>query len=59
MQGHSVAGRFRSIENPNDLTRTRTRDLPACTIVPQPTTLPRALKVNDILKYVDRNHLIK
>jgi hypothetical protein len=31
-----------SIEKSNGLIRNRTRDLPACSIVPQPTTLPRA-----------------
>jgi hypothetical protein len=36
------AGRIRSIEI--DLIGTRTGDFPACSIVPQPTTLPRALK---------------
>jgi hypothetical protein len=41
-QGHSAAGRIRSNEKSNDLIRTRTSDLPACSIVPQPTTLPRA-----------------
>jgi hypothetical protein len=41
-QGHSAAGRFRSIEKANDFIGTRTRGLPACSIVPQPTTLPRA-----------------
>jgi hypothetical protein len=41
-QGHSAAGRIRSIENSNDLIESRTRDLPTCSIVPQPTTLPRA-----------------
>jgi hypothetical protein len=40
-QGHSAAGRIRSIEKSNDLIGTRTRDL-ACSIVPQPTTLPHA-----------------
>jgi hypothetical protein len=25
---------------------TRTRELPACSIVPQPTTLPRALRIH-------------
>jgi hypothetical protein len=30
-----------SIEISNDLIRNRTRELPACSIVPQPTTLPR------------------
>jgi hypothetical protein len=41
-QGHSAAGRIRSIEKCNDLIGNRTRDLEACSIVPQPTTLPRA-----------------
>jgi hypothetical protein len=33
-QGHSAAGRSRSIENSNDLIGNRTRDLPACRVVP-------------------------
>jgi hypothetical protein len=33
---------FRSIEKSNDLIGNRTRHLPACSIVPQPTTLPHA-----------------
>jgi hypothetical protein len=41
-QGHNEAGRIRSIETANNLIGNRTRDLPACSIVPQPTTLPRA-----------------
>jgi hypothetical protein len=41
-QGHSAAGRIRLIEKSNYLIGNRTRDLPACSIVPQPTTLPRA-----------------
>jgi hypothetical protein len=41
-QSHSTAGRIRSIENSNDLIGIRTRDLPACSMVPQPTTQPRA-----------------
>jgi hypothetical protein len=40
-QVHSVAGNFRSIEKYNNLIGTRTRDLPACSVEPQPTTLPR------------------
>jgi hypothetical protein len=40
-QGHSAAGRIRSTENSNDFIWNRTRDLPACSIVSQPTTLPR------------------
>jgi hypothetical protein len=41
-QGHSAVGRIRSIDKSSDLIGNRTRDLPACSIVPQPTTLPRA-----------------
>jgi hypothetical protein len=41
-QGHSAAGRIRSIEKSNDLIGIRSRNFPACSIVPQPTTLPRA-----------------
>jgi hypothetical protein len=36
-----VAGRIRSVEKSNDLIVNRIRDLPACSIVPQPTTLQR------------------
>jgi hypothetical protein len=41
-QDRSAAGRMRSIEKYNDLIGNRTRGLPACSIVPQPTTVPRA-----------------
>jgi hypothetical protein len=30
-----------------DLTRNRTRDISACSIVPQPTTLPRAASISE------------
>jgi hypothetical protein len=40
-QGHSAAGRVRSIEKSSDLIGNRTSGLPACSIVPQPTTLLR------------------
>jgi hypothetical protein len=33
---------FRKLNKFNDLIVTRNRDLPACSRVPQPTTLPRA-----------------
>jgi hypothetical protein len=36
-QGHSVAGRIMSMKNSNDTIRNRTRDLPTCSAVPQPT----------------------
>jgi hypothetical protein len=38
-QGHSAGGRIRWIEKSNDLIGNRTRDLPASSIVPQPTAL--------------------
>jgi hypothetical protein len=40
-QGHSAVGNIRSIEKSSDLIGTRTHDLLICSIVPQPTTLPR------------------
>jgi hypothetical protein len=46
-QGHDAAGRIRSNEKSNDLLGNRTRDLPACSIVHQPTTLPRAPVVTE------------
>jgi hypothetical protein len=45
-QGHSTAGRIRSIEKKIHLIETRTRDLPACSIVPQPTTLVKYVYIN-------------
>jgi hypothetical protein len=45
-QGHSAVGRIRSIERSNDLIGIRTRDLPACSVVPQLTTLPLAPSLN-------------
>jgi hypothetical protein len=39
-QGHSAAWRIRSIDKSNYIGN-GTRDLPACSIVPQPTTLPK------------------
>jgi hypothetical protein len=41
-QDHSPAGRIMSMKNSNDTTGNRTRFLPACSAVPQPTALPRA-----------------
>jgi hypothetical protein len=40
-QDHNVAGRIRSIEKSNDLIGNQAREHPACSIVPQPTTLYR------------------
>jgi hypothetical protein len=37
-----VSGRIRSTEKFNDLIKNRTRDLPACSIVPQSTTKKKA-----------------
>jgi hypothetical protein len=43
-QGHSAAGRIRSIEKFNDLIGNRTCNFPACSIVPQPTALASTLQ---------------
>ena len=40
-QGHSAAGRIISMKNCNDTIGNRTRELPACSAVPQPTAPPR------------------
>jgi hypothetical protein len=42
-QAHSATGRIKSNEKSNDLIGYRTRDLQACSIVPQPITLQRAI----------------
>jgi hypothetical protein len=39
-QGHSAAGRIMSMKNFTDNIGNRTRDLPACTAVPQPPAPP-------------------
>jgi hypothetical protein len=57
---------IRALEKSNDLIGNRTRDLPTCIIVPQPTTLPRVPEIlktfNTIyfpsnLQYEDENNL--
>jgi hypothetical protein len=40
-QGHSAAGRIMSMKHANDTIGNRTRDLPACSAVPQPTAPAR------------------
>ena len=42
-QGHSTAGRIRSMQNCSDPNGNRTRDHPACTAVPQQNALPCTL----------------
>jgi hypothetical protein len=57
-----VAGRIRSLENSNDLIRNRTHELPACSIVPQPTMLPcgsRVTKSNFLLNFSKKSWLFK
>ena len=41
-QGHSAAGRIMTMKNSIYTIGNRTRDLPACSTVPQPTVPPRA-----------------
>jgi hypothetical protein len=42
-QGQSAAGRIVTMKNSSDTIGNQTRDLPACSTVPQPTAPPRAL----------------
>jgi hypothetical protein len=59
-QSHSAAGKIRTIEKTNDI-RNRTRDLLACSIVPQPTTLSHApLNIDTLpnIKYAVQNVLL-
>jgi hypothetical protein len=44
------------MENSNDIIENRTRDLPVCSAVPQPTAPPRA---TDITMHNSRNDVIK
>jgi hypothetical protein len=55
-QGHSAAGRIRSIEKFSYLIGNRTRDLLIRSIVPQPTTLPRASPPPIELYIMKRTH---
>jgi hypothetical protein len=55
-QGHSAAGRIMSMRNSRDTIGNRTRDLPACSAVPQQTAPPGANWIGHILR---RNCLIK
>ena len=41
-QGYSATGRIMSMKNSSDTVGNRTRDIPACSAVPQPAALPRA-----------------
>jgi hypothetical protein len=58
---HSAAGRIRTIEKSNDLIGNQTYDLPACSIVPHPTTLPLAPLIlvcrisKDVLHWIIRH----
>jgi hypothetical protein len=42
LQDHSAAGGIRTILKAKDLIGNRMRDVAACSVVPQPTTLPHA-----------------
>jgi hypothetical protein len=46
-RGYSAAGKMTNKKN--DLIWNRTREIPACSIAPQPTTLPRAHYYSDYL----------
>jgi hypothetical protein len=44
-----VAGKMVSMKNSNDTIGSRTRDLSACSAVPQPTASPRNISVDIII----------
>ena len=50
-QGDSAVGRIMAMKNSNDSTGNRTRNLPACSEVPQPTAPP------SVRKYLFLTHL--
>ena len=47
-QGSSTAGRIKSMKNSNDTIGNRTRDLPACSAMPQWTAPQRAVRRNEV-----------
>ena len=56
-QGHSAAGRILSMTNSNDTIGNRTRDIPAFSAVPQPTSLPAACPLTFIYVFrKERRH---
>jgi hypothetical protein len=55
-EGHSAAGKVRSIETSNDM-KSRTGDLPACNRVPQPIILPDCNRVPQPIILSDCNRV--
>jgi hypothetical protein len=45
-QGHNATGRIKLLKNSSDSIWNRTRDVPVCSAVPQPTAPPRTPKVD-------------
>ena len=63
-QGHSAAGRIMSMKNSYDTIGNRTRDLPTCSAVPQPTAPPRTPSailtlVNKLSTQRTNHHILK
>jgi hypothetical protein len=59
-QGHSAAGRIKSIERSNDPIENRISNLPVCSTLRQTTPLSRAPTIVHIAaKYVDRETDVK
>jgi hypothetical protein len=46
------SGKLKKKKKSNDVIGTRNRDLPACSIVAQPTTQPRAIKIKEYVLMV-------
>jgi hypothetical protein len=56
-RGHSAAGRIMSMKNYSDTIRNRTRDLPPCSEVPQPSAPPRPLSPDGRRKKIEQQQL--
>jgi hypothetical protein len=52
-QGHNATGSIKSLKNSNNSIGNRTRDLPVCSAVPQPTAPPRT-PLSMVDKYVHK-----
>jgi len=58
-QGHSVAGRIMSLNNSSDAIGNRTRNLPTCSAVPQPTAPPRSATQCNTLVLITYEYRVK
>jgi hypothetical protein len=58
-QGHSAARRIMSLKNSSDTIRNRTRDLPNCSAVPQPTAPPSDPITLSIISWIFKRSILR